>query len=158
MHRSRTAGFSLVEILVVIVVIAVLGAIVVPNTIRAGDTARVSATAEDLRIIARAVETYRGATGRWPRETGRAVLPAELADAFRSGDPFSKAVPIGGVYDYDAPTATRGCRIGIRSGTGNPIPPVEVIAELDAAMDDGDPATGLLRREGDGVFYYLAKD
>lgn len=151
-------AFSLVEILVVVIVIAIIAAAVVPNTIRAGDTARVAATAEDLRNIAKAVETYRNAEGRWPAEVGRAVLPVELRGKFLNGDPFEKGAPIGGVYDYDGPTTTRGPRIAIRAGAGSPMPEESLCLDLDEFMDDGDPARGSLRREGEAIFFHIMPD
>lgn len=153
--RAWRRAFSLIEILVVVVVIGILAAVVVPNSIRAGDTARVTATAEDLKAIARAVDAYRNATGRWPRDVNRGIMPPEIAEYFKKADPFQKMVPIGGVYDYDGPSGSRGPRVSIRSGTGNPLPDDATVLELDRLMDDGDVTTGRLRREGDGVMYYL---
>lgn len=153
--KAMRHAFSLVEILVVVVVIGILAAVVVPNSIRAGDTARVTATAEDLKSIARAVDAYRNSTGRWPRDVSRAIMPPEIAEYFKQADPFEKIVPIGGVYDYDGPTSARGPRITIRAGTGNPLPENAMVLELDQLMDDGDVTTGRLRREGDGVMYYF---
>jgi type II secretion system protein G len=157
-HTHIERAFSLIEILVVVIVIGILAAVVVPNSIRAGDLARVTATGEDLKAISRAVEAYRNDSGRWPRDVNRAIMPPELAEFFTKGDPFQKTVPIGGVYDYDGPTSTRGPRIAIRSGTGNPLADDATILELDKAMDDGNLGTGRLRKEGDGIFYSITNN
>lgn len=148
-------AFSLIEILVVVIVIGILAAIVVPNSINANDTARIAATAEDLRAIGMAVESYRSTEGRWPRDVNRAVMPTELEGAFKSGNPFDKNVPIGGVYDYDGATSSRGPRISIRGGTGNPLPSNDIIQQLDDYMDDGDLTTGRIRHQGGAIMYLI---
>ena len=151
---SRPA-FSLIEILVVVVVIGILAAVVVPNTIMAGDTARVTATAQDLRSIEQAVVAYKNKHGRWARDAGRAAMPPELAEYFTKADPFAKTVPLGGVYDYDGANSSRGPRVTIRGSTGNPAPTDGVAQELDDEMDDGSLSTGRLRKSGGMIEYYL---
>lgn len=148
-------AFSLIEVLVVVVVIGILAAVVVPNTIMAGDTARVTATAQDLRSIESAVVAYKNKHGIWPRDVTRAVLPTELAEFFTKSDPFAKTVPVGGVYDYDGATSSRGPRISIRGSTGNPIPSDATALELDEEMDDGVLTTGRLRKSGGTIEFFV---
>lgn len=146
--RWTRGAFSLVEILVVVIVIAILAAIIVPNTVKAGDTARIAATAEDMNNIAEGVERYRNSSGRWPRDVTSAVLPPELESIFGKANPFDKAAPVGGVYDYEGPTASRGPRLSIRPGPANPLGSVSMLQELDEFMDDGDLSTGRCRMSG----------
>lgn len=149
-------AFSLVEIMVVVIVIAILAAIIVPNTVKAGDTARIAATAEDMNTIAEAVERYRNSSGRWPRDVDRAVMPPELTSIFGRANPFDKAAPVGGVYDYEGPTASRGPRLSIRPGRANPLGPESMMRELDQYMDDGDLSTGRCRMSGSVFQLWIA--
>ena len=66
----RDAGVTLIEMMVVLVIIAVIAAMVVPNVIGRPDEARVTVAETDLRSIASALELYRRRPRRCPR-TGR---------------------------------------------------------------------------------------
>lgn len=57
-HRLK-AGFTLVEILIVVVILGILASVVVANTKSATTDASVTATTTELAKIRRAVEVYR---------------------------------------------------------------------------------------------------
>ncbi|MGE0622607.1 MAG: type II secretion system major pseudopilin GspG [Pseudomonadales bacterium] len=58
-YRARSAGFTLIEILVVVVIIGILGAIIVPNLLGRPDQARITAAQSDIRSLANALDIYR---------------------------------------------------------------------------------------------------
>ncbi len=57
--RRADAGVTLIETMVVLVIIAVVAAIIVPNVIGRPDEARVAVAQTDIRSIASALELYR---------------------------------------------------------------------------------------------------
>lgn len=60
-------GFTLVEIMIVVAIIALLAAIAIPNLLRARITANDSAAQATLRTISTALETYAAANnGQYP--------------------------------------------------------------------------------------------
>lgn len=61
--RSRTDGFTLVELMVVVLILGILVAIAVPVYNAATDRATKAACASNQRIIVNAVEAYRATTG-----------------------------------------------------------------------------------------------
>jgi len=56
--RSRLAGFTLVEIMIVVAIIALLAAIAVPGFLRARKRSQASRIINDLRLIDSAVDQY----------------------------------------------------------------------------------------------------
>ncbi len=65
-RRHRYAGFTLIEILVVVVILGILAALVVPRIMERPDEARVVATKSDIRGIMSALKLYRLDNGVYP--------------------------------------------------------------------------------------------
>jgi general secretion pathway protein G len=63
---SAQRGFTLIEIMVVVVIIGVLGAIVVPQFMSRPDQAKVTAATIDIQAIATALEMYRLDNAHYP--------------------------------------------------------------------------------------------
>ena len=81
MHRQRAPGgprargFTLIEIMVVIVILGVLAALVVPSVLSRTDDARLVAAKTDLGAIRQALKLYRLDNQRYPTtEQGLAAL------------------------------------------------------------------------------------
>jgi general secretion pathway protein G len=59
MRIQPTSGFTLIEVMVVVVILSILAAIVVPNIMGSPDEARIVAAKQDMRALESALNMYR---------------------------------------------------------------------------------------------------
>jgi len=62
----RVVGFTLVEVMVVVVIIGVLAALIVPRVLGRSDEARATAAKHDIAAIMQSLKLYRLDNGRYP--------------------------------------------------------------------------------------------
>jgi prepilin-type N-terminal cleavage/methylation domain-containing protein len=74
-NTSRKAGFTLVEIMIVVAIIGLLAAIAIPNFVRARNTSQTNACINNLRQID-------AATQQWALETGAADTTEPTDDVY----------------------------------------------------------------------------
>ncbi|AZV94289.1 type II secretion system protein GspG [Bordetella sp. J329] len=67
-RAGRQSGFSLIEIMVVVVIMGILAALVVPNLLDRPDQARIVAARQDIGGIMQALKLYRLDNGRYPSQ------------------------------------------------------------------------------------------
>ncbi|HEX9772963.1 MAG TPA: type II secretion system major pseudopilin GspG [Steroidobacteraceae bacterium] len=109
----RHAGFTLLEIMVVVVILGILAALVAPNVIRRIDDANVTKARQDIRAIETALNLYRMDNFRYPTtEQGLEALVKQPADPNvrnwkQGGYVTLRKDPWGNDYAYIAP-GTRG--------------------------------------------------
>jgi general secretion pathway protein G len=110
--RQRQSGFTLIEIMVVVVILAVLGALVVPKILENVDKARVTRAQSDIRAIQTALDLYRLDNFKYPTtEQGLQALVKQPSDPtitnYRSGGylPSLPKDPWNNLYIYASPGA-----------------------------------------------------
>jgi len=80
--NKRRAGFTLVEIMIVVAIIALLAAIAVPGFLRARKRSQASRILNDLRMIDAAVDQYAIETNR---STGNVVNTVDWTNYLKKG-------------------------------------------------------------------------
>lgn len=114
-RRNPEAGVTLIEMMVVLVIIAIIAAMVVPNVIDRPDRARVTVAETDLRSISSALELYRLDNRTYPttaqglaalveRPTSAPVPPGWAEGGYLAQVP---ADPWGTPYVYASPGRDR---------------------------------------------------
>ncbi|MDX1607052.1 MAG: type II secretion system major pseudopilin GspG [Candidatus Competibacterales bacterium] len=108
-RNHRGAGFTLVELLVVLVILGLLAGIVGPNLIGKTETANIKTTKTQIEQLGAALDMFRLEVGRYPTSSeGLRALIERPADAERWNGPYLKKNVIpedawGNEFIYRAP-------------------------------------------------------
>jgi general secretion pathway protein G len=106
--RRTTRGFTLLELLVVLVIIGLLAGYVAPRYFSQVGRSEVKVTQAQINAFEKALDTYRLDVGRYPTtEQGLAVLVNRPQNEPKWNGPYlQKAVPLdpwGKAYQYKSP-------------------------------------------------------
>ena len=107
-NTSRKAGFTLVEIMIVVAIIGLLAAIAIPNFVKARETSRTNACINNLRQID-------GARQQWALETKAGVGATATASVLYGTALYiakTPTCPAGGTYSINVLTTDPTCSIG----------------------------------------------
>lgn len=105
--HGREAGFTLIEIMVVVVILGILAALVAPNVISRIDDAQINRAKQDVRAVESALHLYRLDNFKYPTtDQGLEALVSQPADPsirnWRQGGYLDKLPkdPWGSPYQY----------------------------------------------------------
>jgi len=87
----KRKGFTLIEVLLVIIIVGILAAIVIPRVFYNADKARHEACRANIRTINAEVELWRLNTGNWPS--------LDLSDIFNSVEYFPEGTIACPIYE-----------------------------------------------------------
>jgi general secretion pathway protein G len=103
--RRENAGFTLVELLLVLVILALIGGLVLPGIIGKAEGAKVKAAASQISRLAMAVESYYLDTGTTPESLDMLVQESGSVGGWNGPyvKPSSLKDPWGREYVYEYP-------------------------------------------------------
>ncbi len=105
----RTAGFTLVEIMVVVVILGILAVLIVPRVLGRSDEARQAAAKHDIATLMQSLKLYHLDNGRYPtNEQGLQALVTKPTNAPVPSNwkPYLDKLPKdpwGNLYQYLSP-------------------------------------------------------
>jgi type II secretion system protein G len=105
--KKKQKGFTLVELLVVVAILAILAAILLPKFLGYADKAREAQTMKDIRSMCTVVEAFTATDGDYPEASLDTDNPRSIASIMQSkgvnwtGDATGKTDPWGNPYYYD---------------------------------------------------------
>lgn len=133
-------GFTLVEIMVVVVIIGVLAGLALPAIAKVKQKALGARFMNDLRIARGMADLYVHEKGDWPPD-GNAGMPSELLEYLPPAQ-WSRTPCIRGFWDWDYNVFGFTAGLSVENYTG----PDSQLVAVDKAIDDGDLSTGTFRK------------
>jgi prepilin-type N-terminal cleavage/methylation domain-containing protein len=95
--NNGSSGFTLVEIMIVVAIIALLSAIVIPNLLKAGARSQATACINNLRLLDTAIQQFSVEAGKHDGDT--IVWPDDLTGYIKLNKQGSiPPCPAGGTY------------------------------------------------------------
>lgn len=86
MKSSRRSGFTLVELVVVVLILGILAAVAAPKVLSTSDNARKNSSLQSLTVVRDAIDLYKAENGTLPAQ-GTANLDTDLTNYLRGAFP-----------------------------------------------------------------------
>ncbi|MEM1353701.1 MAG: type II secretion system protein [Planctomycetota bacterium] len=150
--RPARRGFTLVEILIVVVILGILAAIVIPTFSNAAQDTRKTTFARDLNTYTQAIMRYQVDTDEYPPDGSSGSMPAELV-GYADGGRWGEGTPIGGAWDNETDDSSITAGVGVHFDGSGQTRDATYMTEIDLLVDDGDLENGSFRRLAAGRYY-----
>lgn len=93
-------GFTLVEIMIVVVIIGLLAALAIPAFQRTQRASQNSRLINDFRVFVQSFEIYATQNGSWPNDSSSGVVPGGMSGSFKE-NVWKNKTAIGGLWNWD---------------------------------------------------------
>lgn len=144
------SGFTLVEIMITTSIIGLLASLGVPNMVKAGQNARNTRFAREIKAAGYAFVQYAFEYGDYPADKNPSQMPNGMAE-YLSGFPWNEDTVIGGQWDWDYEVFGIHAGVSVRS----PDADEEQMRKIDAIIDDGNLGSGQFRQRSGGYIYII---
>ncbi len=153
---NSRSGFSMVEIMIVVLIIGLIAAVAVPAFAKARLKTQLTRVVNDLQTFGEAFDMYASFNGQYPVDTHN-TLPPGMEDFIKLKHWDSDA--LGGHYNWEGPSWGEGgsypyAGIALFETTA----PTAVLEALDTQLDDGDLSTGWFRQTPNGRYTYILEE
>lgn len=146
----RHAGFTLLELIVVVTIIGLLCAIAIPSYQKLKERSANTLVANELRVASAALEHYVFEQGDWPPD-GAGSFPAELTGYLSPPERWNQTTPIGGSWAWALNNNNPVASLRINNYTAHN----GQLASIDQIIDNNDLASGQLMISGQSLIYIL---
>jgi len=160
-RRNSQAGFTLVELGVVVLIISVLMAIAMQAFRKYSMRTRSSIVLNDFRVIAGAMQSYNQEFAAWPPTTAAGTMPTAMQGYLKQAN-WTQPTPIGGYYTWATNSLQGGTRyqavIIISTAKGNKITTDSgQLTDIDKKGDNGNTATGNIFLGANNYLVYVVE-
>ncbi len=142
--RDDQHGFTLIELIAVIVVLAILAGVAVPRFFDVSRDAKIASVVQTFKELKSAYLSYNRDVGGWPPDNDGWYGQPLLIAPYVHGDPWEKASPVGGRWNWN--NFNDGNPDVCIYSAGQPAGETQIImTEVDRRLDDGNLSTGHFR-------------
>ncbi|MBC2603539.1 prepilin-type N-terminal cleavage/methylation domain-containing protein [Puniceicoccus vermicola] len=134
-QKPRRGGFTLVEIMIVVIIIGLLASLAIPAFLRVRASSYASRIANDYRLYRDAFEIYYVENGVWPADNNHGHIPPEMEGRLPG---FDQESPSGDFWDWDRNAAGAVAGVSLYGEKTDEA----VMVRVDEILDDGDLSTG----------------
>ena len=99
-NKKFSKGFTLIEIMVVLIIIAIMASFIVPSVINRPDEARITKVKNDIMVLEGALDLFRLDNGRYPSNTEGLNVLISNEKSYLKRLPLD---PWGSSYQYSNP-------------------------------------------------------
>ena len=149
---GATSGFTLLELMIVVLFIGIIAGFALPNYVRATRNARIARTASELKSLAVAFVAYKAAYGAYPPDS-HLTLPPGMSTFIRPSI-WADGIPIGGTYNWEGPDGYPYAGLAIFASGATQ----QTLETLDNMLDDGNLAVGKFRLGTGGRPTYIIEE
>jgi len=147
-RTKRNAGFTLLELMIVIAILADIVAIAMPSFIRSRKFAQNTRFLSDLRTAVDGFEMYATERNSYPPNSGAGIPPAGMQQYLANLD-WAAPTSIGGNWNWDNNRNGSVAAVGVEfHGDGDDVR----MADIDDRIDNGILTTGGFRKRTDDIY------
>ncbi len=158
MHSHRSIpdnhGFTLVEVLIVVILLGILGAIVVPTFSQSSVESQQNTFASNLRTYSQAATVFHFRTGQYPSDAGCGQCPAGWEDYVSSAQ-WQRPTPVGGLWDVQFNRNGVTSAVGVHFHGASINPGDAYMLTIDSLIDNGDLTTGVFQKIANDRYYMI---
>ena len=97
---KKNAGFTLIELMIVVAIIAIIAAIAIPNLLQAVDRSKQKRSMADIRYLGTALEEYAIDNSFYPNVAAEAIVAGSAVVTSLQGD-YARTIPSKDGWSFD---------------------------------------------------------
>lgn len=157
------AGFTLLELAIVVVIIGLISSIAIPSYQRIQRNSRYGVLMNDFRVFASAFQQYNAVNAKWPAYSStKNAFPAGMNEYLRRTN-WTQRTVFGGNYNWDYNIKHNGRKVtaAVAVYKATKFPLTMTAAEMlafDRKFDDGNLTTGNFQKGFQNCLLYIVQN
>jgi len=144
-HGGRPAGFSLVELVIVLLIIGILAVVASGRVLNIRNEAQINALLTEGNRLNRLALIAQQLNGKLPNNTNERIVPSELQPPLFANS-FQATNGLGAYWDWNGPGTSLPVMGMSCLWDSTSVEPRRIYTQMEAKYDDKSETTGKIRR------------